>query len=377
MRVLVLHSTYLSGAMSGENRVVDDEVALLTRAGHDVIAWAPSVVDPGRRLRTAANAIWSRHEAANVRRLIRDHQPEVVHVHSLYPQLSPAVIRAAAGFDAPILMTLHNFRLMCLPATFLRNGEICESCAGHVPWRGVAHGCYRGSRAASAVMASSLTVHRLARTFDHVKLFLAVSDFARRTYVDYGLDESRIRIKGNFSWPLPQRQGAGEDFLYLGRLSPEKGVERAISATRDHASLIVVGDGPERNRLRLSAGKRVRFEGSVEPSEIPTYLSSSRALLVPSRCYEGAPRAIIEAFAAGVPVIASRLGGLGELIEEGVNGLLVEPDDEVGWREAVERLMDDDESRRMGRGAHETWRERFSPARATSQLEEAYAAARR
>ena len=356
---------------------MDDEVDLLRRAKHDVIAWTPSSDLTGRRSGTAANAIWSRSEAANVRRLISDHQPDVVHVHNLYPQLSPTVIRAAAAFDVPILMTLHNFRLMCLPATFLRDGAICEDCAGHVPWRGVVHGCYRGSRAASAVMASSLSLHRLARTFEHVKLFLTVSDFVRRTYVRYGLDGERIRLKDNFSWPLPQRQGPGAGFLVLGRLSTEKGVDTAIAAVRDHASLSVVGDGPERNRLRASAPSNVVFEGSVQPEVVPSYLSSTRAMLVPSRCYEGAPRSIIEAFAAGVPVIASRIGGLGELVNDNVNGLLVDSDDLHGWREAVDRLLDDEESRRLGRGAYETWHERFNPARATSQLEEAYAAARR
>jgi glycosyltransferase involved in cell wall biosynthesis len=375
VRVLVLHSRYLSGPVSGENRVVDDEVELLRQAGHDVVAWTPTVGDSNHRLRTAANAIWSRQEAANVRQIVIDQRPEIVHVHSLYPRLSPSVIRTASKLDVPIVMTLHNFRLMCLPATFLRDGAPCEACAGHVPWRGVVHGCYRGSRPASAALAASLSLHRAASTFGHVDLFLAVSSFVRDKYVRNGIDHRRIRLKDNFSWPLPRRDGAGAGFLILGRLSPEKGVDTAIAATPPPSRLTVVGEGPERHRLEALAPANVRFVDSVEPAAVPAYLAAARALLVPSRCYEGAPRSIIEAFAAGVPVIASRTGGLSELVEDNVNGLLVPPDDVRAWRAAVARLLDDGESERLGRGAYECWQKRFSPSIATRRLEHSYAAA--
>jgi glycosyltransferase involved in cell wall biosynthesis len=354
---------------------VDDEVQLLRRAGHDVVLWAPTISGNDRPLRAAANAIWSRQEAANVRELVASYQPDVIHVHSLYPRLSPSVIRVAARSATPIVLTLHNFRLMCLPATFLRNGKICEACAGHVPWRGVVHGCYRGSRQASAAMASSLVIHRLGRTFDGVKLFLAVSDFIRRMHVRYGLEERRVRVKQNFSWPLPRREGAGSTFLALGRLSPEKGIDTAINAIPDGAALTVVGDGPDGQRLRGMAAANVSFVGEVGAEAVPSCLATARAVLVPSRCYEGAPRSIIEAFAAGVPVIASDIGGIAELVEDGVNGVLVDREDSRGWRDAVERLLDDGESSRLGRGAYDTWRARFSPARATTDLEGAYALA--
>ena len=372
MRILVLHSRYLSGSTSGENRVVDDEIELLRSAGHEVLSWTPSVTET-RPVKAALNAIWSTDEAANVRRLITLHRPDVVHIHNLFPQLSPVVIRAAESCGVPTLVTLHNFRLMCLPATFLRDGATCEACAGNVPWRGVVHGCYRGSRPASMVLASSLMVHRGARTFDRVGLFLAVSDFVRSAYVQHGIDSSRIRVKSNFAWPQPRRRGAGAEFLVVGRLSPEKGVDTAIAAVAGRGSLTVVGDGPERERLAATASAGISFVGSVEPESVPTYLSRARAVLVPSRCYEGAPRSIIEAFAAGVPVIASRTGGMPELVQDGVNGLLVPPGDIRAWRAAVDRLLDDDVSERLGHGAYATWAERFSPTEAARELEKAYA----
>jgi glycosyltransferase involved in cell wall biosynthesis len=371
MRILVLHSRYLSGSTSGENRVVDDEIELLRSAGHEVRSWTPSMTET-RPLRAAVNAIWSTDEASNVRRLIALDRPDVVHIHNLFPQLSPLVIRAAASRGVPTVVTLHNFRLMCLPATFLREGTPCEACAGSVPWRGVVHGCYRGSRPASMVLASSLMVHRAARTFDSVGLFLAVSDFVRSAYVEHGIDDARIRVKNNFAWPQPKRQGAGAGFLVLGRLSPEKGVDTAIAAVAGSGSLTVVGDGPERERLAATAPVGISFVGAVAPESVPAYLSRARAVLVPSRCYEGAPRSIIEAFAAGVPVIASRTGGMPELVQDGVNGLLVPPGDIRAWRTAIDRLLDDDVSERLGHGAYATWAERLSPAHAAKELERAY-----
>jgi glycosyltransferase involved in cell wall biosynthesis len=367
VRVLVLHSRYLSGPTSGENRVVEDEVALLREGGVEVDVWAPEVRGGGAR--AALDAVWSRSAADEATRRVARFAPDVVHVHSLYPRLSPAALRAAE--DTPVVMTLHNFRLQCLPATFLRERRICEDCLGRVPWRGVVHGCYRGSRAASAVLATSLAVHRAAGSFDRVTRFLAVSAFVRAKHVEAGIAPERILVKPNFAQPLPRRQGPGVAFLTLGRLSPEKGLAELLAAWPALA-LDVVGDGPERERLRALAPPTVTFAGQVAPDRAAGALARARALLYPSRCYEAQPRAILEAFAAGVPVIASRIGGLPELVEHGVNGLLVDVDDAKGWREAVERLMDDAESERLGEGAYRTWQERFTPEIGLRNLLDAY-----
>ena len=178
LKLVTLHSQYSTGVLSGENRVVADEVELLRGAGHQVELFSPTVSPHSSRLRLATDAIWSRSAVAQVASLVGDARPDVVHVHSVFPRLSPAVLRAVG--DRPIVMTLHNFRLQCLPATFLRGTDVCEDCLGHLPWRGVMHGCYRGSRPASAAMATSLALHRGARSFERVTRFLAVSTFVRR-----------------------------------------------------------------------------------------------------------------------------------------------------------------------------------------------------
>jgi glycosyltransferase involved in cell wall biosynthesis len=374
VRILILHSRYLSGAASGENRVADDEARLLTDGGHRVDVWdpAPNSAHGLRLLGTAARAIWSTEATARVRGLIRRSRAEIVHCHNLLPVLSPAVLRAASGEGAAVLMTLHNYRLLCLPATFIRDGRVCEDCLGRTPWPGVLHACYRGSTLGSAALATSLSLHNAFHTFDRVTKYLAVSGFVRRKYVEAGWSGDRIEVKSNFAWDSPRREGPGRYFLYLGRLSSEKGIATLLSAwRRTSARLLVVGDGPTAEALNAGAPPNVEFRPPVSPAEVPALIREARALLLPSVGYEAQPRVILEAYAAGVPVLASDLGALPEAVPPD-SGLLVAPGDAGAWSYAVERLLDDRESERLGQGAWRTWRDRYSPERGLQNLEDAY-----
>jgi len=365
-----MHSRYASGSSSGENRVVDDEVALLREAGHAVEVWSPgpAVNASGMALGTAA--VWSRTAVRELRRLEDEHHPDVVHVHNLFPLVSPAVLRAAR---VPVVMTLHNYRLLCLPATFLRDGQICERCLGRGLTAGVVHRCYRGSRSGSAALAASITMHRFLRTFNRVAAFLAVSDFVREKYLSAGFDPDRISVKPNFVPATPVREGPGEDFLYLGRISVEKGLDRLVRLWADiPARLVVIGDGPLLGAARAAAPPNVEFRPPVDPELVPGLLRRARALVVPSICYEGAPRTIVEAFAAGVPVIGHRIGAIGDVVQHERTGMLVDVGSAAGWRAAVERLADDDESSRMGELAHDEWRRHFGPEHAAELLERIY-----
>jgi glycosyltransferase involved in cell wall biosynthesis len=314
----------------------------------------------------AREAIWSSTAVKHVRRLVDEFRPDVVHVHSLYPALSPAVLRV----KPPVVMTLHNARLLCLPATLLRSGVECEVCIGKIPWRGVTYACYRASRPASAVLAASLTLHTAAKTFENVSIFLAVSQFVRTKHIEAGFDADRIRVKANFVQPAKRRVGAGSAFIYVGRLTREKGVDTLLRSWGE-APLEIVGDGEERQNLERLAPPSARFLGAVAAERVTELLADARGLLIPSRS-EGLPRVAVEAFASGVPVVASRVGGLPELVDDGVNGLLVDVDDVDGWRRAIQRLITDTESIRLGAGAFDTWQKGHSPAIGLEQLEEAY-----
>jgi glycosyltransferase involved in cell wall biosynthesis len=378
VRILILHSRYLSGDVSGENRVVDDESRLLREAGHEVHTWAPEpdVAGTTGQLRAGISAIWSTAAARAVGQSVRRHQIQIVHVHNLFPAMSPAVIRAAGRAGARVVMTLHNYRLMCLPASLLREGRICELCVGHVPWEGVRHRCYRGSAAGSAVLASSLTLHRAVGSFGGVDRFLAVSGFVRDKHVEAGLPADKITVRTNFAWSASARTGPGDHFLFAGRLAPEKGVDtllRTWAETPDLPPLVVVGDGPEEASLRDAAPPGVRFLGRVAAQEMPSLMRDARGVLVPSRWYEAAlPRVVLEAYAAGVPVVAADIGALPGGVVEGATGYLVPPEDPAAWAEALRRLSEPGQAERMGAGAREVWAERYSPERGLAALEAAY-----
>jgi glycosyltransferase involved in cell wall biosynthesis len=361
--------------VSGENKVVDDQVRLLREAGHDVARFSPAPTGLGglELARTGARSIWNHSATQQVSRIVRDQEIEVVHVHNLFPELSPAVIRAARSEGASVVMTLHNYRLSCLPATLLREGEICELCVGGSLANGVRYHCYRDSFAASAALAAALTTHRVLRTFDSISLFIAPSSFVAAKHAEMGIDPDRIRVVPHFAWPSEVGAGPRNYFLYLGRLSKEKGVDVLLSAWRGSTSpLLVAGDGPDREELVSMAPPSVEFIGQVESGQVPSLLSGARALIVPSIWYETFGLVIAEAAAAGVPTIASSIGALAEVVAHEVSGLLIPPGDTLALRRAVDRLLDESERTRLSSGAVNRWRLRYSPEVTVSGLESVY-----
>ena len=377
MRILVLHNRYLTGALSGENRVVDAEAALLREGGHDVDFLGPS---PGRLSAPAlaARTLASVGVARTVHDRVRRDRVDVVHAHNLYPAYGARTLAAASNAGAAVVLTLQNYRLMCVAGTFFRNGHVCEDCLNRRPrWPGVVHGCYRGSRAQSAVLSMAIAGARAAGVYASVHRFLSVSSFMREKHVDAGFPAERIVVKPNFVPPALQRTGPGTYFLAVSRLVAEKGISEIVGAwDKDLGELRIAGDGPEREKLeRLANGRGVHFEGALSPEQLPALVAGARALLVPSTWYEGHPRVILEAYAAGVPVIASRIGGLVEAVIEDETGFTVETGDAAGWRDAARQLCEDELSVRLGRAAHSLWANRFSPERGLAMLEESYAQA--
>lgn len=376
MNILVLHSRYRSGALSGENTVAADEVRLLREGGHSVDFLALST-EGASAARLGVRAIFSPDSRTKVRERLRASRPDVTHIHNLFPMLSPGVLPLVAR-KTPALMTLHNYRLLCLPATLLRDGHPCELCVNRIPWRGVLYACFRRSRPASAALATAITAHRVIGSFGRVTLFLSVSEFVRRKHLEGGFLPERMRVKPNFAWPSSVRQGPGSYFIYAGRLSPGKGVEVLLSAWRgDFGRLLIAGDGPQARQLRDAAGSGVEFLGPVKPTDIPGLLQEARALIVPSVSYEGAPRGILEAYASGTPVVASRIGALEEIVEHGISGLHVEAGNPAAWAEAIGQLLDDNESERLGEGAYRLWQEHYTPETGLANLEAAYREAMR
>ena len=375
VKVGVIHTHYQQPG--GEDQVCAAEVALLRERGHEVaeLTFDNRNLEDLPPWRQAGLTLWNQEAYQRVREAIREHRPDILHVHNTFPLASPAVIHAAKAEGVPVVMTLHNYRLLCVNALFFRQGRVCEDCLGRLPWRGVLHGCYRDTRPASAVVAGMLTLHRALSTWNLVDRFIALTAFARGRFLAAGFPPEKVAVKPNFVHPDPgPGEGRGGYALFVGRLSPEKGVFTLLEAWRrlgGRIPLKVVGDGP----LMAEVSRRARGIPGVEilgrkgTAEVYALMGEASFLVFPSECYEGFPMTIAEAFACGLPVIASRLGAMAEIVEEGRTGLLFEPGDaedlaaKMEWAWAHPRELAE-----MGREARREYEEKYTAERNYERL---------
>jgi glycosyltransferase involved in cell wall biosynthesis len=365
MRVLISHNLYQQ--RGGEDTVVEAELALLRSHGHDVELYSRhnDELNHTNRVKAAASTLWSSQTEADLTQLVERFKPDVIHSHNTFPLVSPSLYWAASRLGVPVVQTLHNFRLFCLQAMFLRNEQVCEDCVGHLPWRGVARRCYRGSVAQSAVLCGTLGLHRALGTYrGKVTRYIALNEFCRGKFIAGGLPADRLVVKPNFiADPGAPTGERGSHFLYVGRLSVEKGISTLGAAWRhlgaEPGELRVAGTGPEGAALQGQAG--LRLLGSLNGEQVLGEMHSARALVLPSIWYENFPRTLVEAFASGLPVIASRIGALAELVDEGQTGLLFEPGNgaelaaKLRWAQAHPQEM-----ARMGQEARARYEREFS-----------------
>lgn len=334
-RILLVHNFYRQAG--GEDRVVEAEAEMLRKRGHTVVLYTDDndrIAELGK-LKTAIQTVWSRHSYRRLSGIIREHRIDLCHFHNTFPLISPAAYYAARRLRVPIVQSLHNYRIMCPNALLMRKGKICESCVGRrIVWPGAIRKCYRNSYAASTVTALAISTHHVLGTWSRcVDRYIALTEFARAKFIEGGLPASKIVVKGNFVDPDPgPGSGDGGYALFVGRLSPEKGVRTLLEAwERSPASLPlrIAGDGPLAPQVREAASRNpnLLWLGEISRAEVLAQMRSARFLICPSTWYESFGLIIVEAFATGLPVIASDLGALAELIKVGYTGLLFRPGD--------------------------------------------------
>lgn len=344
MKILMLHNRYL--VPGGEDLSTAAEADLLTRHGHQVELLQQDnrrVAELGKA-RTALRTVWSRESLHQIETTLRGGGFDVVHVQNFFPLWSPSVYYAASRCGVPVVQTLRNYRLICSNAVFFRDGRVCEDCLGrYVPLPGIVHGCYRDSRAASAVVAAMIGLHKLAGTWrTRVNQYIALSEFARKKYIAGGLPEEKIMVKPNFIDPSPAPgEGGGGYALFVGRLSPEKGVNtmlEAWEAANRPLPLKIAGDGPLAAKVQASASANsaIEYLGQIAPSAVFDLMRRAEFLVFPSGCYEGMPRTVIEALAAGTPVVASNIGTAASMVVHAETGFHFTPDNVSELRERIE-----------------------------------------
>lgn len=347
MKILFCHTHYQQ--TGGEDQVFADERRLLETRGHEVVAYTlhNDAIANMNPLGVALRTVWSRTAARELRTLIRQTRPDVMHCTNLFPLISPAAYYAARAEGVPVVQSLHNYRWLCAGAMFLRDGKVCEDCLGKaVPWPALVHRCYRGSLAGTAAVAAMQTVHRTLRTFRRtVDVFVALSEFSRQKFIAGGFPAERLVVKPNFVDPVPvPGAGVGGYALFVGRLSGEKGLDVLLKAWQgqsDLPPLWIVGDGPLAPQVAAAAEQNpsIRWLGRQANDEVLELMRHAVCVVLPSTTYENCPKTILEAYACGTPVVAAHLGAMAEMVDDGVTGLTFQPQDAADLADKVRALL--------------------------------------
>jgi glycosyltransferase involved in cell wall biosynthesis len=369
MKILLVHNRYQIAG--GEDTLVRQESAMLRSVGAEVRVFEAdnkSITGFGQKMRAAADVVYSWEMRAHVEDVLRGFAPDIIHVHNFFPLISPSVYDAAAALQYPVVQTLHNYRLLCANAQLFRHGQVCHDCLGRwLAWPAVAYGCYRGSHAGSASVAAMLAIHRVRGTWSKkVHRYIVLTDFARRLFVEHaGIPSEKLVVKPNAVKDLGMGDGRGEFALYVGRLSPEKGIAVLLEAARCGMGipLKVAGAGPLQPELEAAHSHgELTYLGEQSPDQVKLLMNQATVLLAPSLWYEGQPMIVPEAFSSGLPVIASRIGSLSTLISHDHNGLHVEPGNGGELCSATRRIAQNPGLReKLRTGARHTYETLYRP----------------
>ncbi len=384
MKVLLVHNYYQQPG--GEDVVFTAEAALLRSRGHVVVELTDHNrrIDGMNRATLALNTIWSRSSAAKLERTLRARQPDAVHFHNTFPLISPSVFYACQKADVPVVQSLHNPRLICPAATFCRDGHVCEDCMGKTPpWPGILHACYRGSRTQTAGVAAMLTLHRWLNTWQRqVDIYVVFTEFYRRKFIEGGIPVEKIIVKPHFIDPDPGFRGTDSDTyaLFINRLDPEKGVRTLLNAWQHLKGipLKIRGDGRLLTEVNAVVSKNnldsVNIVGRLSRKQLWTLMKGARFLVWPSEgYYETFGLVAIEAFACGVPVIASNLGAMSEIVDDGRTGLHFQPGNAEELAAKVKWAWNHPaEMERMGREARQEYESKYTAEKNYQMLMEIY-----
>jgi glycosyltransferase involved in cell wall biosynthesis len=388
MRLLQIYNQYRS-LFGGEETVVRRISHMAEENGVEarLLMRSSRGLDASFRGRSRAflSGIYNPFARRDVARLVNDFGPDVVHVHNLYPLFSPSILGAVRSMGVPIVMTVHNHFHTCPNADHVHGGLICTKCTGGREYFCAVENCRGNLLESIAYALRSTTARKLGLFTRNVTITIALNEFARQRLVTAGFPPDRVVVLPNSAAipDEPANPGRGSHAVFSGRLVPEKGAGTLVAAAQRCPDIPVrfLGDGPEMAELRGGAPSNAHFCGQVDAAEVAAAYRGARFLVIPSRWFEGCPLVILEAMSFGLPVIASRIGGLPELVEEGVTGMLFEPGDSEELAEKMQTLWQDPGlCQAMGdagrRRAIEQFNERDYWRKLSSIYESAMAAAR-
>ncbi|MEY8713757.1 glycosyltransferase [Francisella philomiragia] len=336
MKILIVHNRYQSNNIGGEDIVYDNELKSLRELhGEDnVLAYQVSNDDISKF--SLLFGIWfSRKHYRNIKKIVRDNNIDIVHVHNFFPLLTPSVFKAAKKSGAKVVHTLHNYRLWCISGILYRDGfGACELCTkSKLPIFGIKNKCYRKSRLQSLVAQAAFSFYKLFKMFKNIDYYFVLTDFQRQKVKEFGISNHKIILKPNsISLAVDQHtQKTRQNYIYVGRLEESKGIFELLDtwvSLDDKFVLTVVGDSPDSDEIiNKYSSKNIIFKGKCTREETLSLISQSKYLIQPSVWYETFGLTIIEAMSFGVPVIGFDIGTRRDFIKNRENGFITTKND--------------------------------------------------
>ncbi len=353
----------------GEDIQTEEEITLLKRNGMDVHFYYVSndAVDDIHTIKLAYNTIWSEKYYKILFDKIKTEKFDIVHIQNFFPLLSPSIFYAAKKAGAKVVMTTHNYRLVCPNALMFIENKICNACLGKtIPYPALFKKCYRNSLPATAATVTMLSFHNIINTWKNkVDGFICISNFVKDQLILGGFKENQLHVKYNFvSSNLAPNFEPEDYYIFVGRTSDQKGIGLLLNTFEvTQKKLIVIGDGPLNSMVEKFAKKNnnIQFLGKLSLEETYKKIAKAKALVFPSHSNEPFGRTIAEAFAHGTPVIGSALGGITELVKEGVNGFLFNPFEESELIYAIDKFEKTEDKNALRKRAYTYYQENFTP----------------
>jgi glycosyltransferase involved in cell wall biosynthesis len=377
----MVHNYYQQKA--GEDLSFEAESKLLKDHGHKVIKYTKhnNQIKNMNSIDLFRKMVWNKKTYNDLCRIIQKEKPDIVHFQNTFPLISPSAYYAAKAEGIPIIQSLRNYRLFCPAATFSRNGQICEKCSKKSFFWSIIHGCYHNSRIKTGALTTMLVIHHFMKTWQKkVDVYIANTKFSKKKFIQGGLSAKKIFIKPNFVDSDPEIQkNKGNYALFIGRLSPEKGIFTMLRAWKSlkNIPLKIIGTGPIKRDvekfIQQNKLKNIELVGYCPKEKVFSYIKKSRFLIFPSEWYETFGRTIIEAFACSIPIIISRLGAMKEIVKDNYTGLNFEPGnakdlvEKIKWAWTHKKDM-----QRMGENARKDYEEKYTPKKNYKQLMKIY-----
>ena len=382
MKILQIHNEYQT--LGGEEAVLEAEKSVLEGNGHEVQQWIAKSSDikelsTVQKLQASFDSIWSRNTYTRVKKFLQENRPDVAHVHNTVPLISPSVYAACQSENVPVVQTLHNFKFICPGSNLYRNNQLCEECIGKsFTYPALIHGCYRRDHLSTAFLVSNLTFNRMRGTYaKEIDTYIALTEFARKKFVEAGLPSEKLVVKPNFvTSQIARGTHEGNYALFAGRLVSQKGVEtllQAWSTLNGEIPLKIAGTGYLTEHVQSNLPRNVEYLGQIPRSEVASLMQNATFLVFPSEWYEGFPMAIVEAFATGLPVIASNLGGMAEIVRPDYSGWHFTPGNAKELADVVQQAWRDlQEVKRRGELARAQYEELYAPDKNCQMLLDIY-----